>query len=268
MADLVFLLQHGWAFDASTWRAWENLSKRLAPTAKVSVAERGYFSASPADQSFLADRSRTANSESRTANPESPESRTTTPESRTVNSEICNTSTGRRKILVVHSLGLHLVSESLLDGSDLLVIIGGFVHFHDGTDRDARMSKLAVRRMIQKLDREPQQVVADFYENCGLPENYSAAQLTRLKNLALLKSDLELLDQSALDQKQLLKPKEILILHGEQDSIAPVHHAASLKKLRPDAVVAIHSQASHALPYDYPEWCLQQIESSLMVPGR
>jgi pimeloyl-ACP methyl ester carboxylesterase len=161
-----------------------------------------------------------------------------------------------------------LVPESLLDGSDLLVIIGGFVHFHDGTDRDTRISKLAVRRMIQKLDREPKQVVADFYENCGLPENYAAAQVARLKNLALLKSDLELLDQSAFGQKQLLKPKEILILHGEQDSIAPVHHAATLKKLRPDAVVAIHSEASHALPYDYPEWCLQQIESSLMVPGR
>ncbi|HEY9731682.1 MAG TPA: alpha/beta hydrolase [Drouetiella sp.] len=230
MADLEVLLQHGWALDSSMWRNWTNLSKQLSPAIQIRTADRGYFSSALINQSFFKD--------------------------------------GNRKIVVAHSLGLHLIPESQLANSDLLVIIGSFVHFHDGTDRESRVSRLAVRRMLQKLEREPHQVVADFYENCGFPENYAAAQISRLQNLLLLKGDLELLDQSKLDPNCLLKPREVLILHGAQDAIAPSHHAENLKKLRPDSIVAIHSDGTHALPYDHPEWCLQQIESSLLVQRR
>ncbi len=227
MVDMEVLLQHGWALDSTMWSRWTDAQRQSLPAINIKVAERGYFYTPSTQPTF---------SES-----------------------------DCRKILVVHSLGLHLASKSQLEKANLLVIIGGFANFHDGTEKESRLSQIAVRRMLQKLDREPAQVVEDFYSNCGFPADYGAERLAQLKNLQLLKSDLELLHKSTINSDWLSLPGEILILHGEHDAIAPPYHAQRLKELCKRSTVEVHKQGTHALPYEQPSWCLEQIQKSFMV---
>ena len=227
MADMEVLLQHGWALDSTVWSRWADAARQLFPAIRIRSAERGYFS---------------------------------TPSTQPTFSE-----TDCRKILVTHSLGLHLASEGQLEKADLLVIIGGFANFHEGTEKESRLSQIAVRRMLQKLDREPAQVVQDFYVNCGFPEEYGVEKSAQIKNLHLLKGDLELLHRSNINSDWLSRPNEILILHGDQDAIAPPYHALRLKELCKRGTVEVHRQGTHALPYEQPSWCLEQIQKSFMV---
>ncbi|CAN5387365.1 alpha/beta hydrolase [soil metagenome] len=227
MADLEVLLQHGWALDSTVWSGWADAARQIVPAINIISAERGYFS-TPSTQPTFSEND-------------------------------C------RKILVVHSLGLHLASKAQFEKADLLVIICGFANFHDGTEKQSRLSQIAVRRMLQKLDREPVQVVEDFYSNCGFPEAYGAEKSAQLKNFQLLKSDLELLHRSTFNSDWLSLADQILILHGEQDAIAPAYHALRLKELCKRGALEIHKQGTHALPYERPSWCLEQIEKSFMV---
>lgn len=227
MADMEVLLQHGWALDSTMWSRWIDAARKREPSINIKVAERGYFSIASLQPAFSENDS--------------------------------------LKISIVHSLGLHLASKTHFEKADLLVIIGGFANFHDGTERESRLSQIAVRRMLQKLDREPGQVVQDFYNNCGLSVDYGIEKSEQLKNLQLLKSDLELLHRSTINSEWLTLPREILLLHGEQDTIAPPYHALRLKELCPRGSVRVHKQGTHALPYEQPDWCFEQIQKSLMV---
>lgn len=224
------VLQHGWALDSTMWNRWAETARRFEPTINIKVAERGYFSTPPMQPTFTENES--------------------------------------LKILIVHSLGLHLAPRSLFEKANLLVIISSFANFHNGTEKETRLSQIAVRRMMQKLDREPVQVVKDFYHNCGFPIDYGIEKSAQLKNLPLLKSDLELLDRSSINSELLRLPGEILILHGEQDAIAPSYHAMRLREVCMRGGVEVHKQATHALPYEQPSWCLEQIQKSLMVTRR
>ncbi|MBS1953487.1 MAG: alpha/beta hydrolase [Cyanobacteria bacterium SZAS-4] len=227
MAELEVLLQHGWALDSTMWSRWIEVARQSDPTINIKVAERGYFCA-PSFQPTFSD-----------------------------NDSL--------KILIVHSLGLHLASKPLFEKADLLVVIGGFANFHDGTERESRLSQIAVRKMLQKLDREPVQVVQDFYINCGFPVDFGSEKSAQLKNLQLIKSDLELLHRSTINANWLSLPSEILLLHGELDTIAPAYHALRLRELCRRGAVEVHNQGTHALPYDQPSWCVNQIQKCLLV---
>lgn len=227
MADLEVLLQHGWALDSTMWGAWVAHARQSDPSINIKLAERGYFSTPPLQPTF--------------------------------------SDSNSLRILIVHSLGLHLANRSLFEKADLLVIIGGFAHFHDGTERESRLSQIAVRKMLQKLDREPLQVVEDFHNNCGFPRDYGSEKSALLKNIQLLKSDLELLHRSTINSDWLSLPARVLLLHGEQDTIAPPYHAMRLKELVGRAAVELHMQGTHALPHEQPRWCLDQIHKNLMV---
>ncbi len=224
------VLQHGWALDSTMWSRWAEIARQFEPTINIKVAERGYFSTPSMQPTF--------------------------------------TESVSLKILIVHSLGLHLASRLLFEKANLLVIISGFANFHDGTEKESRLSQIAVRRMLQKLDREPVQVVEDFYHKCGLPIEYGIEKSAQLKNLPLLKGDLELLHRSSINSELLRLPSEILILHGEQDAIAPPYHAMRLREVGMRGAVEVHKQATHALPYEQPSWCFEQIQKSLMVTRR
>lgn len=257
MPDLEVILQHGWALDASMWSAWTLRFRELSSSTSVKIADRGYFA--PANHVSFSDGA-------------------------------------SRKILVVHSLGLHLASRAQFEKANLLVIICGFAHFHGGSERQSKLSKIAVRRMLQKLDLEPCSVIRDFYDNCGFPTGYETgpfekiksvirgdqsnistaceknearcedSELTaRCKTLQLLKDDLELLNNSSVNREWLALPDDVLILHAEQDVIAPPHHADELRLLRPDSRTLLQAQGSHALPYQDAEWCLKQIHEALLV---
>lgn len=229
MADLEMVLLHGWALDASFWNEWSSLAAQFSASVRLTAAERGYFGSLQIDAEFPR-------------------------------------STGK-KVLVTHSFGLHLAPAKLFEEADLLVIISGFAHFHAGSDKESRLSQVAIRKMLQKLGHEPAQVLKDFYRNCALPEEYGVDEISPPGKIQieLLRADLELLHRSTVKTDWLSRPREVLLLHGQQDKIAPPHHLEDLKSIRPDSRLSTIENASHALPYEYPQWCLQQIHSSLMV---
>jgi hypothetical protein len=234
MAELEILLHHGWALDSMLWQPWSKCAGELGLHAELKFAERGYFSGHPFQPDF--------------------------------------SSNARQKVTVVHSLGLHLVSQTQLQAADVLVIVGGFLNFHDGNERQSRLSQITVRKMLQKLERDPLQVIQDFYLNCGFPEAYykgggEGGDGETLKQDLILK-DLELLNQSTFDAGWLAFPSQILILHGENDAIAPVHHARRLHELCNQSTMRVHPLGNHALPYLQPEWCLNEIRNLCMVPQR
>ncbi|HEY9679684.1 MAG TPA: alpha/beta hydrolase [Drouetiella sp.] len=229
MSDLELIFLHGWALNASTWSQFHPVVAAFGSS--LFTGERGYFFDAPKSPSF--------------------------------------TGGASKNVLVTHSLGLHMASEEQLKQADLLVIIGGFMHFHDGDERQAKISRIIVRKMLQKLQQEPERVLEDFYVNCGFPAKF----LSSFKHLhgfdqELLKNDLELLNESSLDPEKLALPGEVIILQGNMDTIAPPHHAERILKNCRSGKILIHPYGNHALPYEHPEWCLEQINRESVVKRR
>lgn len=181
------------------------------------------------------------------------------------------------RILVTHSLGLHLCADSLLRQSDLLVIISGFQEIHPEDESLRLRSQKVLKRMKEKLLTSPKEVLHDFYCNCyqgGLQitteEIATAAmlgnQLQQLPgdlDLDLLLADFERLDRGVMDIEALKSVKHILILHGESDKIVPVEKSQSLKSQLPNARLITLGQAGHALPFTHSTWCWQAICGTL-----
>ncbi len=230
MADMEMILQHGWAIDSGIWSQWKESAAKINLEVNIKFAERGYFSRSPLQAVFSGE--------------------------------------DKLKVLVVHSLGLHLASKAQIETSDLLVIVGGFSNFHEGSGRESKISRTSVRRMLNKLNYAPDQVIADFYASCGFPSDYGEQDISQPENLKLIIEDLELLDQCTFNPDWLALPGEVLILHGDNDAIAPVHHAHRLNELCERSTMQIHQDGHHALPYLAPDWCLEKIRAHCLVAQR
>ena len=74
----------------------------------------------------------------------------------------------RPRIVLAHSLGLHLLSSQLCATAELIVVISGFRSFHSASARQARRSRRTVEQMLVRLEREPAALLADFYGRCGV----------------------------------------------------------------------------------------------------
>ena len=77
----------------------------------------------------------------------------------------------RPRIVLAHSLGLHLLSPQLCEAAELIVVISGFRSFHAASVRQARRSRRTVEQMLVRLECEPAALLADFYGRCGVPKS-------------------------------------------------------------------------------------------------
>lgn len=214
-------LQHGWGFDSRIWYKW----KSLIPDDNIIILpDRHYFNS---------------------------------------NKEIASDSVSQDSALIVvsHSFGLHFLSEKILSRADILVIIGGFEYFHPLDKRLEKRSRLIIEKMIQHLDKDPESLLSEFYANCGYPAENSLKVPDEIKNLALLKEDLQLLNEHKLDLSRLKKLKKILILNGDSDRIVKVEKAKSLHEKLKNSQLIIKENSGHLLLYTEPEWCLNQIKN-------
>ena len=57
------------------------------------------------------------------------------------------------RIVLAHSLGLHLLSPQLCAAAELIVVISGFHSFHSSCARQARRSRRTVGQMRARLER-------------------------------------------------------------------------------------------------------------------
>ena len=156
------------------------------------------------------------------------------------------------RIVVAHSLGLHLLSPQLC-AAELIVIISGFRSFHSACARQARRSRRTVEQMLARLEREPAALLADFHTRCGTPPDSDSTELAEVRwsgaiDADGLRRDLQLLQESVLELAAIPAAAQVLILHGSRDRVVPVERAEELRELLPNSALAIVAEAGHALP--------------------
>ena len=165
----------------------------------------------------------------------------------------------RPRIVLAHSLGLHLLSPQLWAAAELIVIISGFRSFHSPCDRQARRSRRTVEQMLARLEREPAALLADFYARCGAP---SEGHWPEVVDADGLRRDLQLLQESVLELSAIPAAAQILILHGSRDRVVPVERAEELREMLPNSALAIVAEAGHALPLTHVRACWEQVEQA------
>ncbi len=162
----------------------------------------------------------------------------------------------RPRIVLAHSLGLHLLPPRIW-GAELIAILSGFRHFHAPCARRVARSRRTVAQMLARLEREPAALLADFYARCGVPPD---SRWPGAIDVASLRRDLQLLQESALELAAIPAATRVLILHGRRDRVVPVERAEELSALRPNSVLAIVAEAGHALPLTHPRACWERVE--------
>lgn len=169
----------------------------------------------------------------------------------------------RPRIVLAHSLGLHLLPPQLCAGVELLVIISGFRSFHSPCARRARRSRRTVEQMLARLERDPAALLADFYARCDAPTDrcYPGAI-----DAYSLRRDLQLLQESVLELAAIPAAAQVLILHGSRDRIVPVERALDLGELLPNSTVAIVAEAGHALPLTHAHAGWERVERAWRCP--
>ena len=163
----------------------------------------------------------------------------------------------RPRIVLAHSLGLHLLSPQLWAAAELIVIISGFRSFHSACARQARRSRRTVEQMLMRLEREPAALLADFYARCGAP---SDSRWSGTVDADGLRRDLQLLQESVLELSAIPAAAQVLILHGSRDRVVPVERAEELREMLPNSELAIVAEAGHALPLTHARVCWEQVE--------
>lgn len=160
-------------------------------------------------------------------------------------------------VLISHSFGLHLIEDPLLAQANLLVITGGFLHFHPYAAQYKRRSRLILQEMINNLEVNPEEVLHEFYENCYAPQQAPDRDTEGL-NHQLLLNDLRKLHDSHLEAQMLKKVDKICILHGSDDHIVPYKKGRNIySQLRDKAQYFEIKGAGHALPFTHHKQCLE-----------
>jgi hypothetical protein len=149
--------------SSSLWDGWFNPLTQAFPESTIIVPDRGYFGTNGSDWN---------------------------------SNEQWETDCSDATLIVCHSLGLHLVPSAALKQCYRLVVISGFRKFHDGTERDARRSRLVVQRMLSKAKTNLNEVLDEFYRNCGL--KVPAGMTLTAMGADRLREDLSLLDKCNL----------------------------------------------------------------------
>ena len=217
------ILQHGWAFDSSCWRGWfPHLKENPDCEVRVQAADRGYFGEARKLEAFQNDPSS------------------------------C-------KIVVAHSLGLHLLPDEILKSTDLLVLAGAFSYFHTGDAMDQKRSRRTVNVMLEKLSVDALAVLDDFYSNCYKPLLTSQMLLMRKTenvNVDLLQEDLELLNTNHFDLNKIRHIPNVLILQGSEDCIVTPKQSQALHEEVKGSDMVLFEGAGHSLPLTHvaPAW--------------
>ena len=161
------------------------------------------------------------------------------------------------RIVLAHSLGLHLLSPQLCAAAELIVVISGFHSFHSSCARQARCSRRTVGQMLARLEREPAALLTDFYARCDAPPD---SRWPGAIDVGSLCRDLQLLQESVLELTVIPAAAQVLILHGSRDRVVPVERAEELNELLSNSELAIVAEAGHALPLTHTRACWERVE--------
>ncbi len=138
----------------------------------------------------------------------------------------------RGEVIVGWSTGGHIVLKNLSFFNERfkkIVIVSGFKKFTD------YVPGRILLRMIQKMQKEPIDVIREFLHKAGAMHRIPAD----IDSERLIKG-LEFLIESDINNiKSPLKVKNLLLVHGKFDEILPIKAAFDLKNLFPQAKISL-----------------------------
>lgn len=214
------IFQHGWAFDSTAWNGWRAALNTSRPDVTCLIGERGYFGLPKLAPQF--------------------------------------SNRATQKILMTHSLGLHLIGDELLANCDELYILNGFLHFHPTNQTSKKRSQRVLRMMTEKMTTDPESVLNDFWRNCYSPW-IGSTPLVRPVGFEtnLLVEDLQILDKHTVDVDALQQITTVVLLSAGADQVVRRETAAELAEAIPSAVSITVPHVSHAFPLTHVETCVQ-----------
>lgn len=212
------LAYHAWGFDRSFW---DDLRAcfRAADGYRFESADRGYFNGIEADNLQF--------------------------------------EPSLKKVLFVHSFGLHWCSDEVLEKADHLVIFNGYLNFHPLNPEQYKRSRHNLREMHARFVKSPGSVIDHYYRNTFHPQKTGKRTPDNI-NHDLLLSDLIKIDNDSQPVHRVHSLKEITILHGSKDLVVHKQNARQMyQSLRYRSRYFEILNAGHALPVTHAEKCFE-----------
>lgn len=149
------------------------------------------------------------------------------------------------KVLFAHSFGTHWVNVELVHQADYLVLFNAFDQFITGHSDQEKSERKMLHRMITQFNRDPDEVLKNFYAGCFHPFKKSFTVPNEM-NEQLLSNDLELLKDCFLDWSSI--PTNVIGICGTEDQIVPYQRTiAFFDQIEVDFYKVIEN-SGHALP--------------------
>ena len=180
--------QHGWAFDSSVWKELKNIY--IDNNWIWEDNERGYFNKKSVSPKW-----------------------------------VNNNSLNKKRVIIIHSLGIHLIDKNILLKASHAIFINSFYNFIPDS-KDRKLISRSLEIMKKKLNnKEIKLMLYEFYKNSFFPIeinlNYKKTISSKFENanISLLKSDFNKLSIS--DKPPLLVSKDcnVLIIKSINDQI-------------------------------------------------
>jgi pimeloyl-[acyl-carrier protein] methyl ester esterase len=207
------IAMHGWGGDSRGWQPWARLAAGRGWS--FSSGERGYGQLPPGMPSW------------------EPEA--------------------RRRVVLAHSMGPHLLPAKLLQQATTVVLLASFANFVPGGPA-GRSVRAALRAMSQRLQAgEAGPLLSDFLQQVAAPHPASALPPGPLEQglspagEQRLLEDLQQLAQTSALPDGFPSGAAVLIVEANDDLIVHEASRAQLREALPDAAVWSLSGAGHAL---------------------
>ncbi len=182
------ITQHGWAFDSSLWKELKNIY--IKNNWIWQDNERGYF-------------------------------KKTFTSSKWIN----NNSYKCKNIIIIHSLGIHLIDKNILTNASHAIFINSFYQFIPN-NKDRKLIMRSLERMKKKLNnQEIKLMLSEFYKNSFFPNeinlNYQKTISSKFDNanISHLKSDFNKLSIENKPPLLVSKDCNVLIIKSISDRI-------------------------------------------------
>ena len=182
------ITQHGWAFDSSLWKELKNIY--INNNWIWQDNERGYFNKTFASPKW-----------------------------------INNNSYKRKNIIIIHSLGIHLIDKNILMNASHAIFINSFYQFIPN-NKDRKLIMRSLERMKKKLNnQEIKLMLNEFYKNSFFPNeinlNYQKTISSKFDNanISHLKSDFNKLSIENKPPLLVSKDCNVLIIKSISDRI-------------------------------------------------
>ena len=195
------IAMHGWAGDSNTWSLWASEFQKT--NWLWQSVERGYGDITPFHPNWI------------------------------ITEEIKN---HQRRVVIAHSLGPHLIPETILKYATDIVFLCSFSRFIPTSDRN-RSVKTALQGMYKSLGTDNEEkMLINFLKKACAPESLHEVRPGPItKGLSLegrkkLKSDLQLLIQTKGLPNGIATKCRVLIIQGAKDSIIVPESRSYLKE--------------------------------------